>query len=304
MKSLIHIIFLMSIVPATAQDFITEIYFEDAQGRLDTLTLGDIKSGANFDMFDIQEEPIGDFDVRLIRYTRASPNDPIYLYGDCDHEAGEISLTDPDFINDIDFETKALYSRAVNCNQATFGGLSYEFIIPIDASFPVSITWDNIPYQDSCRSRSFISEVPFPFVFEDFLFCEDRINHPRVSLSETNSVTLEEPNFLTFERSDGTIVSVYYIHLASTSFTGDIIDNVNKVADTNLDLHPNPVQDKLYLETIEQNWNYTIQNLHGQQMMNGVYQDEVDVAQLPSGIYFLQLQREEDYFKAIKFVKK
>jgi len=80
--------------------------------------------------------------------------------------------------------------------------------------------------------------------------------------------------------------------------TSNLKDIENKI------IFPNPVQDKLYLETTDHNWNYKIINLQGQQMMNGVYQDGVDVAQLPSGIYFLQLQREGDYFKAIKFVKK
>ena len=68
-------------------------------------------------------------------------------------------------------------------------------------------------------------------------------------------------------------------------------------------IYPNPVQDKLYLETTDQNWNYQIINLQGQQMMQGEYQDYIGVEALPSGIYFLQLQQERDLYKAIKFVK-
>ena len=71
----------------------------------------------------------------------------------------------------------------------------------------------------------------------------------------------------------------------------------------NLMLYPNPVQDKLYLETTEQNWHYQILNLQGQLILKGNYEDNIEVSKLPSGIYFLQLGREEKIFKAIKFVK-
>ena len=70
-----------------------------------------------------------------------------------------------------------------------------------------------------------------------------------------------------------------------------------------LDIYPNPVQDNLYLETTEQNWDYQILNLQGQEMMQGEYQDYIGVEGLPSGIYFLQLQQENDLYQAIKFVK-
>ena len=72
---------------------------------------------------------------------------------------------------------------------------------------------------------------------------------------------------------------------------------------SNLTLHPNPVQDNLYLEATEQNWSYQVFNLQGQQIMQGQYQDNIGVSQLPSGIYFLQLSRENELYKAIKFVK-
>ena len=70
-----------------------------------------------------------------------------------------------------------------------------------------------------------------------------------------------------------------------------------------LKIFPNPVNNKLYLETTNQNWSYQIINLQGQQMMRGQYQGHIDVNQLPSGIYFLQMQKEEELYQAIKFVK-
>jgi len=70
-----------------------------------------------------------------------------------------------------------------------------------------------------------------------------------------------------------------------------------------LKIHPNPVNDRIYLETTDQNWSYQVINLQGQQMMQGQYQDHIDVDQLPSGIYFLQLQEEGEWYRTIKFVK-
>ena len=72
---------------------------------------------------------------------------------------------------------------------------------------------------------------------------------------------------------------------------------------SNLTLYPNPVLDKLYLETSEQNWNYQILNLQGQLILKGNYEDNIEVSQLPSGIYFLQLSREDEMYRAVKFVK-
>ena len=71
----------------------------------------------------------------------------------------------------------------------------------------------------------------------------------------------------------------------------------------NLKIHPNPVNDRLYLETTDQNWSYQIINLQGQQIMQGQYQDHIDVDQLPAGIYFLQMEKEGELHQAIKFVK-
>ena len=70
-----------------------------------------------------------------------------------------------------------------------------------------------------------------------------------------------------------------------------------------ISIYPNPVQDKLYLEATEQNWHYQILNLQGQLILQGQYENNIEVAQLPSGIYFLQLSREDEMYKAIKFVK-
>jgi len=101
-----------------------------------------------------------------------------------------------------------------------------------------------------------------------------------------------------FESSDYSIQFVDF-PCDTTFITTSTID----LLESKVNIYPNPVQDKLYLETTEQNWNYQILNLQGQQMMSGVYQNDINVEQLPSGIYFLQLQLGDELYQAIKFVK-
>ena len=82
------------------------------------------------------------------------------------------------------------------------------------------------------------------------------------------------------------------------------ITSVQPTFDANeINFYPNPVQNKLYLNKRDQNWQYLVYNLQGQLVMQGVYNDFVDVAALPPGIYFLQLQKYNELYQAIKFVK-
>ncbi len=75
--------------------------------------------------------------------------------------------------------------------------------------------------------------------------------------------------------------------------------------DVEVNLYPNPVLDRLYLDIDinVQNFDFQIFNLQGQQTLQGVYEDEINVTTMPSGIYFLQVQLEPDVYRYIKFVK-
>ena len=288
------------------QDFVAQLYFEDSLGARDTLTFGRLADATIFSLneeigeVDIKNDTLDNFDVRFYRIQGSSPNLDFELFWLCDYVSGSESRS----LFDTYSETKAMFNRAEECEEFSFR-FREQFFIPVSANFPVTVSWDASLFQDSCSLNANISEVPFFVQAESYIFCPKRINHSFISLRDSNSVILTEPNFLSYNRvrEDTTLVASYYLTLPN-AFNGNIMINTSEILESNVKIFPNPVQDKLYLETTDQNWNYTIQNLQGQQMMNGVYQDGVDVAQLPSGIYFLQLQREEDYFKAIKFVKK
>jgi len=80
-----------------------------------------------------------------------------------------------------------------------------------------------------------------------------------------------------------------------------IFENLESSLDINL--YPNPIQDKLYLDVIGLEWDYQIFNLQGQQMSFGAYNNYINVSQLAPGIYFLQLRNGEKIYQALKFIK-
>jgi len=65
---------------------------------------------------------------------------------------------------------------------------------------------------------------------------------------------------------------------------------------------PNPVQDVLRT-SLENEFEYSIQNIQGQEVLNGHAISEIDVSSLPDGIYFIQIQDKENLYQAQKFVK-
>lgn len=295
-----------------AQNFEAQLYFEDSLGERDTLTFGRAETATNnffgefdeeFGEVDIKIDSLDDFDVRFYLVRGDNPNMEFELFWFCDAELNDNSRD----LDETFYELKNIFIPPSECSENSFG-FRQEFFIPVDAAYPITISWDRSLFQDSCNFNANISEVPF--AEQDGLeifggeFCPENINYPFISLNDLDQFVLEEPNFLSYERlrEDTVLVSTYYLTVPNR-LDGDIMNNTSSLKEFSQNMYPNPVQDKLYVETTDQIWNYQILNIQGQEMMEGEYQNFIGVEALPSGIYFLQLQQEGDLYKAIKFVK-
>ena len=283
------------------QAFSANLYFEDSQGRKDTLRIGydfvAIDSlDAQFGEVDILGSQRDSFDVRFFAYENDFEEDLPFT---CDHDLFGLNF----FYEDI-----ALYESKSDIHQsgcAVSGNIQTGsvFTIPYEASFPITIRWDKslfIGNYGCGAGTSWISELSRGEFLQDD-WCPEQINYDSISLTGLDSIILTTPSFKTISTTDSTLLTIYHIFL--TDFGSLLSVSVNDIREVPFGLYPNPVQDILYLETSEQNWSYQILNLQGQQIMQGQYQDNIGVSQLPSGIYFLQLSRENELYKAIKFVK-
>jgi len=299
---------LFMIVNLSGQDLTAHLYFEDSNGLRDTLTFGDVEGGssninANLGEIDIKDEPLDDFDVRFFMTEGFTPNHPRYIYGDCDHQDFDIFICDPTIVGDYIYEAKVGIDDLPSCftNQITSNYL--EFFIPKNAAFPITIEWDSTLFQDSCRSRTNISEVPITeqdFPGTDFDWCNDRINYPYISLKDSSKVVLEQSNFLTLLRKDSTLVSTYYLTLPSSNYNG-ISSAKHKFAQP-VEISPNPVSNQLTVD-LDSEFRYEIQNIHGAKIANGISSKSLDVGSLSPGIYFLQISQKDNTYQSKKFIK-
>ncbi len=305
MRTILLIFSILFQFPLSGQDFIAQLYFEDSAGSRDTLTFGRVDGATlsldeEFGELDIKNDSLDNFDVRFYRIQGSNPNMEFEIFWDCNYISGsELRSSDNTF-----FETKTMFNNARECDDSPFGVFREQFFIPALANFPITVSWDSNLFQDSCSLNANISEVPFFEQNGSFAFCPERINLSFISLRDSNSIILTEPNFLSYNRvrEDTNLVASYYLTLPH-AFDGNITINTSKILESNVIIFPNPTQDKLYLDIPDQKWQYQIINLQGQQMMQGKYQDYIQVETLPSGIYFLQLEQDGSYYKAIKFVK-
>ena len=72
-----------------------------------------------------------------------------------------------------------------------------------------------------------------------------------------------------------------------------------------LSFYPNPTVDKIYLESLDSNvsWTYSIQSSSGLVVKEGnLIDDEIDVSDLPLGIFILTIQSDKEK-RSAKFIK-
>jgi hypothetical protein len=119
-------------------------------------------------------------------------------------------------------------------------------------------------------------------------------NKCRVISTDANTTVLE------FTSIHGLSVEVMLSKLLTTD-----ISNTNKDAGAEIILYPNPVKNRLYIKSELQLDSLTICNQSGQMVYNSVgHINEIDVAHLAKGIYFLDVNFGNGENKVYKFIKK
>lgn len=79
---------------------------------------------------------------------------------------------------------------------------------------------------------------------------------------------------------------------------------VHEISNQHLEVYPNPVSDILYIKNLlNENVNYSIFNVTGQQVLAGSTSGTIDVTSLEKGLYFLQIKG-ENRLETVKFLVK
>ena len=131
-------------------------------------------------------EPRSDFDVRFFSYENMQEEDLPFL---CEHEDFDL----PSSFEEIALSESKRSFTLSGCAIAYSAFTTNIFTIPVDAAFPIMISWDNNLFLDDyvCGAgESWISELARgEFLQSDF--CPERINYDSISLTGMNSIVLD-----------------------------------------------------------------------------------------------------------------
>ncbi|MFY7810329.1 MAG: T9SS type A sorting domain-containing protein, partial [Flavobacterium sp.] len=78
---------------------------------------------------------------------------------------------------------------------------------------------------------------------------------------------------------------------------------INEYSKNSISIYPNPVQDKLTINTIETLKNVSVYNINGQQMPVSLNNNTIDVSSFSNGVYMLSIELENGSKEVMKFVK-
>ena len=289
-----QVVFILGIVlfvfQIQAQEFSTSMYFESSNGLKDTLILGYDPSATDgidsaFSEKNILDQPFGDFDIRWTKV-----RDPICtgIDGAGPKEMQEVCL----FQNKLNIVPKNCRSFIGDRTTSVM-----QCLIP-NKDLPVKIKWDAQQFNTSCLNESVVTELPtegwWDILCVEPYFWDDKL------LVLTNEVTIPFPIGVQVYNDQSDTFSLLFIGLLHEDI-GSNTEELDKSAKPSI--YPNPVQKDLQVGHILYD-QFSIFDHQGRLIKEGNFQSSIDMSEVRSGVYVLQLRHSTGEFLTYKFLKR
>jgi hypothetical protein len=255
------------------------MYFEDAIGNQDTLTLGYDLNGTDtidsiFGEININDVPLdSSFDVRISNFLWAEG----------------------------DFQIK---KQIVNNNCPWFNHISIEFSCN---NWPVTASWDESLFTDSCRNGSVLTSVHPGFWWDnngpsDLYIQELSLTDQVTFSSNTSTDGLDEYyNYVTDQLDT---ISVFWFAFAdSTLLSTSIIEIPNNVG---ISVYPNPASELIQIKLFNENEmikDVQLFDFSGKELKAVFIDDNLNISHLKNGIYIIQVQASSGFMYNTKIIK-
>jgi hypothetical protein len=283
MKNLLFLFLFLPFLGSSQPEFSFDLYFEDALGNRDTITLGyDPQATDGIDEF-LAEENINNqqwdnnFEVRVLQ-----------------KNSFELASLNQNIISPhIQFK-KQIVSKTCD----------YNFPISLcikSENFPITVYWDSsIFLENECTNGSMISTYPF-FQCDDIGLFDSFMGYvPDYSEYCSNMIVLENDgsDYIQKLNSEVGLLSFLWLTFANKNNIQNYIwpgcpgwlavNELNK--SQKIKISPNPVNSNSTLH-ISNGENYFLYNVHGNLLENGIIENNtLDLKNRPSGVYFLQIE--------------
>ena len=281
MRKLIILFLCTGIV--TAQEFSFTLNFEDALGNTDSLVIGYDNNGT-----DGIDPAFGEVNIISVPYNSGI----------------DVRISD-------EWENRTLLSIAPTYHtkkQIYAKGCPSSFTIQtidiVTDNWPVTATWDNNLFNDTCRAGSVFTSIN-PGGWWDTASPSNLYQARLLLINEATFTSNHEGSFnenYSYMNDDGDIIPVYWTTFGDES----IVLNTENFEKTNFKMTPNPTSDSLKFSL--NNSQNNISNIHlydesGRKIKIELVDNSINVQHLKSGIYFVKLQFDNGQILVEKFIK-
>lgn len=263
MKTITHILFFTPLALTAQEDFSFPLYFEDAVGNRDTLTVGyDINATSGIDNLFGEVNTISipwseNFEVRV------TDKMPGVLYGSPENET---------------FRTKKQIIKKY-CGEA-WSNWDNIYIDIKNLQFPITISYINGIFQNQCVIGTILQNYEENAWFDAGLF-DGYLSHHSLSIQYNES-------FLTYQDEDGGTIYSFWLKIGDNSLL--TLNNQELEKPHTISVSPNPVESEGLL-FIGFTADYTITDIHGKILQTGkTEENSIQLGNYGSGIYILTIE--------------
>lgn len=191
--------------------------------------------------------------------------------------------------------------------------LTFQSVLPVELMSFMAKAIDNNAVQLDWVTASEENNLGFEIERSvngvDFVSNKNAVSWEKIGFTEGNGTTLEASNYNFIDESPNEGTSYY--RLKQFDFDGQfeyskVVEVELGINNEELQVYPNPVQDKLMMTNTENVESIVIHNLLGQPIRQFAFDNElfsIDVSELPKGQYILSVQKTNGIIVTKRFMK-